>query len=87
MALGRRRPPPVPPIKQILGRSKDPDLRRAGAKLEEFLKYSGRAQYLGLPPDHTHSSSGSGGTIPVTAYEQAELIGWMAWMKADEAGL
>ncbi len=90
--MARRPPGPVPGFSQLLNRGafqlergeKAYALRQAGAVLEEYLRRLGQESYNGIPSDHTHTGSGSGGTIDPSTYEDAEAMGMISWMRATE---
>lgn len=75
MAFSRRHPRPVPGFGEEFQR----DVRRAGVKLERYLKKFGFTLYLGTPQAHTHE-----GGLGVTGIEDTEQLAWVAFQRADE---
>jgi hypothetical protein len=83
MAVGRRSVHPVPDFQHLFKQGKEEDMRRAGKLLEDYLLSMAHASYNGLPAPHgdTHISADP---LPSEATEEAELMGWLAFQRADE---
>jgi hypothetical protein len=86
MAAGRRSAHPVPPFgrlfKQGLQEGQAEDMRRAGELLERYLRGMSLEAYNGLPAPHG-STHGDSDPLPDTAYEDAELLAWVSFQRAD----
>ena len=81
---GRFNPPLVPSICRELPTEQPEDTRRIAEKLQIFLEQWQAGNYASPPADHDHSGSGSGGTLAPAAYEPAEAMAMIAWMRATE---
>lgn len=79
MTVGRRPPGPVPGFERMLRIGGPQDLRRAGAKLEEYLRHMAECFYSGLP-------ASSGDTSNEDTIEDSEFMAWIAFQRADEDG-
>jgi len=87
MAAGRRSAHPVPPFAHLFKHGvmegQEEDMRRAGELLEKYLRTMSYEAYSGMPAPHgdTH---GSTDPLPASATEDVEMLGWVAFQRADE---
>lgn len=77
MTIGRRPPGNVPGFEQLMNKGGPQDLRRVGALLDQAFLHMGESSYNGLPntPD---------GESTEAKLDQVEMLGWLAWQRADE---
>jgi hypothetical protein len=80
MTIGRRPPYPPPGFEQLMNKGGPQDFRKVGALLEQYLHHLSETSYNGLP----NNPGGSGGETTEELVEQAEMLGLIAWQKADE---
>lgn len=83
MAAGRRSAHPVPGFAQLFKRGQEEDMRRAGELLEAYLLSMSYEAYNGMPAPHGTTHGGSD-PLPDAATEDVEMLGWLAFQRADE---